>query len=503
VNLYYRLFLRVAILMAIYAGLVLAFGRAQLHQFLVLGGAFLVVALALGIEAVRDVTTPLKKVSSGIQRALEGDYSADVTVDRGDEIGFLSSVTAGAMRYLARQEAVIRALLDVALGETRGQSTGAIIERITKVVLGHLPVEAFDVFVEPHERGSAPSALGTDFAAFEPVLFSDERSWELAARMGCAAALAAMKPEPSFVIPLANASGDQVALAVVRLRAGRELESEPLRFLQALLGALSYHLELSEFRQAAGLLIQPAEERAVRERVHAAALTVELPAVPGYELAAYTRASAQGTDILWWADRGGRLLLLVGDTLGRGGVAAITKANLLGCLSSLPTTLGPVELLQAANRALFRLGQGAVTASLLATVLEPQTGVVVCANAGHCRPLVRARPGHGQETGAEELALRGPLLGHAAEAAFEATTLRLEDDDTLLCYTDGLSERRLPDGKTGRGASIDALAQAGSAQAQRDQIVAALGDGPADAEDLSLVIVRRLPAAAARAAGGG
>ncbi|MYS12221.1 SpoIIE family protein phosphatase, partial [Streptomyces sp. SID6041] len=70
-------------------------------------------------------------------------------------------------------------------------------------------------------------------------------------------------------------------------------------------------------------------------------------------------------------------------------------------------------------------------------VYDPESRTLRWARAGHLPPvLVR-----GSEA-ADLPLLRGVLLGALAEAEYEEAELRLEPDDTVLMYTDGLVERR-------------------------------------------------------------
>jgi hypothetical protein len=471
VKVYYRLFARVAILLVTYVCIALLLGRGRLSHAFLMAGLFGVVALALGMEAVRDVSTPLRRIADSVQRALEGDFSAtNIEVKRSDEIGFLSSVTAGTLRYLARQHAVIEMVVSVARGETLARDPDILVARLRAVAQTHLGVEDLAVGFAP--VGAAPPLGGAPRLELIPA--GDARAAGLRSWLGAAegAAWTALAPLT------ASSSGDVLAVAAVRLRAGRELSDEIRRFLEALLGALAFDLERAAVRAAAGRSAIDAAEREARARVDAAA-AAEPPSLAGYELAAFHRAGAEpATDVVQYLEAPGRLFVLVGDTLGPGAIATLAKASLLGALAALgtpPAELGPAELLELANRALFRAGGGALTAALFVAAFEPGSGSVRCASAGGTRPLLaRARR-------AEEIGVRGPLLGQRADARFDVVTLALEPGDTLFMDSDGL------DGQ--RALAIQVLEAGGSAAARRDAI--ARGLGAAATDDLSFVIARR------------
>jgi sigma-B regulation protein RsbU (phosphoserine phosphatase) len=72
-------------------------------------------------------------------------------------------------------------------------------------------------------------------------------------------------------------------------------------------------------------------------------------------------------------------------------------------------------------------------------ILDIRTGELRYCNAGHNPPLL-IREG---QTEAEQLPLTGDcILGAIPEAAFHEKGLRLAPGDSLLCYTDGLTEAR-------------------------------------------------------------
>jgi serine phosphatase RsbU (regulator of sigma subunit) len=80
---------------------------------------------------------------------------------------------------------------------------------------------------------------------------------------------------------------------------------------------------------------------------------------------------------------------------------------------------------------------GAVTATAVCAVYDPERRTLRWARAGHLPPvLVRGRE-------AAPLPLvKGLLLGAVPEAGYEEAEVQCAPEDTLLLYTDGLIERR-------------------------------------------------------------
>ncbi|MFH0520033.1 PP2C family protein-serine/threonine phosphatase [Streptomyces sp. M41] len=131
------------------------------------------------------------------------------------------------------------------------------------------------------------------------------------------------------------------------------------------------------------------------------------------------------------------VLLCVGDVAGHGIEAATSMVVLRNALRGLAVTgAGPAQLLSWLNMVAHHL-TGAVTATAVCGLYDPDRRTLRWARAGHLPPvLVR-------DSEATSLPLvKGLLLGALPEATYEEHEVQLAVDDTLLMYTDGLIERR-------------------------------------------------------------
>ncbi|MFE3034781.1 SpoIIE family protein phosphatase [Streptomyces canus] len=131
------------------------------------------------------------------------------------------------------------------------------------------------------------------------------------------------------------------------------------------------------------------------------------------------------------------VLLCVGDVAGHGIEAATSMVVLRNALRGLAVTgAGPAQLLSWLNMVAHHL-TGAVTATAVCGLYDPENHTLRWARAGHLPPvLVR-----GSEAAPLPL-VAGLLLGAVPEARYEEHEVQLAVDDTLLMYTDGLIERR-------------------------------------------------------------
>ncbi|MFF6785166.1 SpoIIE family protein phosphatase [Streptomyces sp. NPDC012510] len=131
------------------------------------------------------------------------------------------------------------------------------------------------------------------------------------------------------------------------------------------------------------------------------------------------------------------VLLCVGDVAGHGIEAATSMVVLRNALRGLAVTgAGPGQLLAWLNMVAHHL-TGAVTATAVCGLYDPDRHRLRWARAGHLPPVM--------VRGAEATPLprvSGLLLGAVPEATYEEHEIQLAVDDTLLMYTDGLIERR-------------------------------------------------------------
>ncbi|MFC8986732.1 PP2C family protein-serine/threonine phosphatase [Streptomyces sp. NPDC014603] len=157
----------------------------------------------------------------------------------------------------------------------------------------------------------------------------------------------------------------------------------------------------------------------------------------------------------------GLVLLCVGDVAGHGIEAATSMVVLRNALRGLAVTgAGPGQLLSWLNIVAHHL-TGAVTATAVCGLYDPDARTLRWARAGHLPPvLVRG-------DGAAPLpTVRGMLLGAVAEARYEEAEVTLAAQDTLLMYTDGLIERR---DRTMEEALTQLLTTVGTAPRSLDQ----------------------------------
>ncbi len=129
-------------------------------------------------------------------------------------------------------------------------------------------------------------------------------------------------------------------------------------------------------------------------------------------------------------------LFLLGDVTGKGVAASLLMSHLHAIFRSLNTSAAPVhDLVRQANGIFSTSALSGHFATLVCGRLEAPGTLQIC-NAGHCPPFL-IRGGKVQPVEST-----GTPIGLFRESAYTSADLRMEKGDTLLLYTDGLSETR-------------------------------------------------------------
>jgi serine phosphatase RsbU (regulator of sigma subunit) len=191
-----------------------------------------------------------------------------------------------------------------------------------------------------------------------------------------------------------------------------------------------------------------------------------------------------------WPLPDGRIALLIADVAGKGLGAALLTTMLQGALSGMSLGVEPVKVFDHLNRFLCdRVAVGRY-ATMFFGLLAPD-GTLEFVRAGHPSPLL-LRQGE-----VSELYCEGSFpIGLVAEACFTSTHVQLQPEDTLVLFTDGVTEA---EGKGrelfGTDRIIEALGQhrdsaLATVQAGILGAVEKFTGGASQSDDITLLVVR-------------
>ena len=185
------------------------------------------------------------------------------------------------------------------------------------------------------------------------------------------------------------------------------------------------------------------QELRVARLIQQTLLPKTLPDLPGYDVAAYYQPAREvGGDFYDFMDLDdGRFGLVVGDVTDKGVPAALVMATTRTLLrASAQRFDSPGQVLRRVNDVMVQDIPPNMFITCLYAILDPETGLLTYANAGHDLPYRRKA----SAGGAEELRATGMPLGLLPGMEYEEKEIVLEKGDSVLFYSDGLVEAHDP-----------------------------------------------------------
>lgn len=237
------------------------------------------------------------------------------------------------------------------------------------------------------------------------------------------------------------------------------------------------------------------QEMHIARTIQQTLLPKELPDLPDWHLTTfYQPARAVGGDFYDFIQyENGKLGLVVGDVTDKGVPAALVMATTRSILrSAAQDELSPGKVLERANDLLFPDIPSRMFVTCFYAILDPQSGQLTYANAGHDLPF------RWHEGEVAELRATGMPLGLMPGMQYEEKEMTLLPGASVLFYSDGLVEAHNPAREMfgfprliallgafeGEGSAIDYL---------RAELAAFTGEGWEQEDDITLVTLQHAP----------
>ena len=241
------------------------------------------------------------------------------------------------------------------------------------------------------------------------------------------------------------------------------------------------------------------QELALAGEIQTSFLPDELPDLPGWQLTAALEPARETSgdfyDIIHLP--GGRLVLLVADVTDKGTASALFMA--LSCTLirtyAVEYDTQPELVFDAVQRRILAETKASQFVTVFYGILDPATGTLIYGNAGHNPPYLTHQDG----AEVQELENTGLPLGLRLfkNASWEQKTVQLAPGDTLVIYSDGVTEAEDGEGEFFEEERLLELVQANagrSAQDIEDVILADVhefaGDSP-QSDDITLMVLVR------------
>jgi predicted ester cyclase len=235
------------------------------------------------------------------------------------------------------------------------------------------------------------------------------------------------------------------------------------------------------------------QELRVARRIQQAALPKEVPPLEGWQITLYYQpAREEGGDFYDFLElEDGRLGLVVGDATGKGVPAALVMASARSMLRAVAQSSdSPGDVLRRVNAPLVTDIPLNMFVTCFYAILEPKSGHLVYANAGHDLPYLQ----HGDEV--EELRARGMPLGLMPVSNYEEKEIVLDAGEAAIFYSDRLVEAHDPEGEMFGFPRLRALISEHAEEGPLgdfllEELYSFVGEGWEQEDDITLLTLRR------------
>jgi len=178
-------------------------------------------------------------------------------------------------------------------------------------------------------------------------------------------------------------------------------------------------------------------EQSAARKIQQTLIPQELERIPNYEIETYYQpfrdVGGDYFDVIPLPDE--HTLIALADVSGKGMAAALLSANIQALVRTI-SSMGaePFTLAKQINQHLCRHLPSGIFATAIFLLVDRNSGELAYVNAGHNAPVIFGR-------GVTKLLpATGLPLGLFNDADYEVRTSRLEEGDSLLLFTDGLTD---------------------------------------------------------------
>jgi sigma-B regulation protein RsbU (phosphoserine phosphatase) len=212
---------------------------------------------------------------------------------------------------------------------------------------------------------------------------------------------------------------------------------EDVRLVAQIAQLAAAKLETTRLREEAMLKAKIDEELRTAYRIQSRLLPATLPSIEGYVFAGVNKpcktVSGDYYDVVVRPD--GRIYFIIADVSGKGITAALVMSSLATAFDIFTRTdPSPAEIARELNTTLAPKTSPSKFATLVAGLLDPATGRVDFVNAGHVAPLVVC------SDGVRQLTTTDLVVGLFPEAKYRNQSFTLDSGDSLVLFTDGITE---------------------------------------------------------------
>ncbi|MCH7676925.1 SpoIIE family protein phosphatase [candidate division KSB1 bacterium] len=285
------------------------------------------------------------------------------------------------------------------------------------------------------ERGEPSLRL---FPLEEPIppeastsIIEDRAMWQFWSEVGC---------RSIYLAPIQSISQNHpIGLLLVAHKTPRKVAEAEVHLTNLLANQASLAIEQTELHEIR--LAQEALEKelSMAQEIQHSFLPEATPKIPGWEIATYYQSAKHvGGDFYDFIPlKNANLGIVIADVADKGVPAALVMALSRTLVRGIAIQdNSPAQVLCRANEMLMTESRNRRFITLFYAVLNPKTGALTCARAGHHPPYVW----QASESEFRALQPAGMALGIVAKISLEEETLTIQKNDIFVLYTDGVTE---------------------------------------------------------------
>ena len=212
---------------------------------------------------------------------------------------------------------------------------------------------------------------------------------------------------------------------------------EDVRLIAQIARFAAAKMETTRLREEAIDKAKLDEELRTAYVIQSKLLPAQLPVIEGYSFAGTNKpcrtVSGDYYDVVVRPD--GRMYFIIADVSGKGVTAALVMASVATAFNIFTRTdPSPADLVREMNATLAPKTAPTKFVTLVVGLLDPRTGIIEFANAGHVPPLVIS------QDGVQQLKTTDMVVGLFGHAKYRNQTIQLNPGDSMVLFTDGVTE---------------------------------------------------------------
>ena len=248
--------------------------------------------------------------------------------------------------------------------------------------------------------------------------------------------------DPKIRAVMVSAYGDMKNIRTAMNRGAFDFVTKPIDFEDlrvTIERTLRHMMEWREALASRDKLVALQNELDVAQKIQQSVLPTEFPISDQYEIDGHMLAAREVGGDFYDVLRleNGRIGLSVADVSDKGVPAALFMMSTLTLLKGSAIGVGaPAAVLTEVNDLLNEENEAAMFVTLLYAVFNPANGLLNYANGGHNPPIIV----HTDGSSTLLPATGGIALGVAPGFKYEESSIILAPGDTIVLYTDGVTE---------------------------------------------------------------